>query len=146
MEHIDNGEQAPKQKRGRPRKDDIVKYRHMIRLTDKENKRFLSMFQQSGMKSKSKFIADYVLNHKLKIIEIDKSMIDFVMLLSQFFTQFRGIKTNYNQLFTMLVRNLGEDKARFMMKILDKSTLDFIQTMKDFESIVTKLKEKCLPK
>ncbi|WP_163273464.1 hypothetical protein [Dysgonomonas sp. 511] len=146
MEHINNGEQAPKRKRGRPRKDDIKKYRHMIRLTDKENQRFLSMFNQSGMRSKSRFIANCVQNHKLKIIEINKSTIDFVMLLTQFFTQYRSIKNNYNQLFVALVKNLGEDKARFMMKIVEKSTLEFIQTMKEFENIVIKLKEKCLPK
>ncbi|WP_280646809.1 MULTISPECIES: MobA protein [unclassified Dysgonomonas] len=141
MEHITTGEQAPKRKRGRPKKDDILKYRYMIRLTDKENERFLSMFQQSGQKSKSKFIADCVLNHRLKVIEVNKSAIDFVIQLTQFFAQFRVIKNNYNQLFVALIRNSGEDKARFMMKILDKSTLEFIQTMKDFEKMATKLRE-----
>ncbi|NDV97075.1 hypothetical protein D0T84_19510 [Dysgonomonas sp. 521] len=89
------------------------------------------MYKQSGKKSMSGFLAKKVLNHKLEIIEINKSVIDFVMLLSQFFAQFRGIKNNYNQLFAALVKNLGEGKARFMMKILDKSTLDFNGLFKD---------------
>jgi len=142
MEHIDNGEQTPKRKRGRPRKGDIVKYRYMIRLNDKDNKRFLSMFKQSGFKSKSRFIADCVLNNKLKIIEINKSAIDYVMLLTQFFVQFRGIKNNYNQLFISLVRNSGEEKARKLIKIIENPTLDFIKSMKIIEHTVIELRKK----
>ncbi len=144
--NVENGEQAPKRKRGRPKKDDILKYRYMVRFNDQDNQRFLNLFKQSGLKSKSKFIANCVLNRKLKIIEINKSAIDFVMLLTQFFAQFRGIKNNYNQLFTALVKNLGEDKARKFIKILENPTLDFIRTMKEIESIITKLRGRCLPK
>lgn len=144
--NVVNGEEVPKRKRGRPKKGDILKYRFMIRFTDKENQKFLSMFRQSGMKSKSQFIANCVLNRKLKVIEINKSAIDFVMLLTQFFTQFRGVKNNYNQLFTALVKNLGEEKARKFIKILENPTLEFIQTMKQIEQLIAKLREKCLPK
>ncbi len=147
--HVENGAGQPdkqkskvKRERGRPRKGDILKYRYMIRLNDADSKRLLEMYRQSGMKSLSRFMADCVLNHKLKVIEINKSAIDFVMLLSQFFVQFRGVKNNYNQFFAVLVKNLGEDKARYLMKILDKSTLEFIQTTKDFEKMVTKLRER----
>jgi hypothetical protein len=135
-----------KRRRGRPKKGAILKYRYTIRLNNADSKRLLEMYKQSGAKSLSRFMADCVLNHKIKIIEINKSAIDFVMLLSQFFVQFRGIKNNYNQLFAVLVRNLDEDKARFMLKIIENPTLDFIQTMKEIEQITTKLKDKCLPK
>ena len=144
--NVVNGEEVPKRKRGRPKKDDILKYRFMIRFTDKENQKFLSMFKQSGMKSKSQFIANCVFNRKLKVIEINKSAIDFVMLLTQFFTQFRRVKNNYNQLFTALVKNLGEEKARKFIKILENPTLEFIRMMREFEELTTKLREKCLPK
>ena len=144
--NVVNGEEVPKRKKGRPKKDDILKYCFMVRLTDKENQKFLSMFKQSGMKSKSRFIANCVFNRKLKVIEINKSAIDFVMLLTQFFTQFRGVKNNYNQLFTALVKNLGEEKARKFIKILENPTLEFIQTMKQIEQLIAKLREKCLPK
>lgn len=135
-----------KRGRGRPKKDDILKYRYMVRFNDADNKRFLAMYKQSGMRSISKFIADSVLNNQLKIIQIDKSMIDFVMLLTQLFAQFRAIKNNYNQLFTTLVRNLGEDKARYMLKIVEKSTLEFIQSKLEIEELIAKLKEQCLPR
>lgn len=144
--NVVNGEEVPKRKRGRPKKDDTLKYRFMIRFNNRENEKFLTLFKQSGIKSKSRFIADCVLNRKLKVIEINKSAIDFVMLLTQFFTQFRGVKNNYNQLFTALVKNLGEEKARKFIKILENPTLEFIRMMREFEELTTKLREKCLPK
>ncbi len=82
----------------------------------------------------------------MKIIEINKSAIDFVMLLSQFFGQMKGIKNNYNQLFNLLVREMGEDKARKMLKIIERPTLDFIRQWKELESIISNLRERWLPK
>ncbi|PXV60114.1 hypothetical protein CLV62_13134 [Dysgonomonas alginatilytica] len=139
-------QEEQKRGRGRPKKDHCLKYRYMFRLNDSENEKFLEMYKQSKMKSKSSFVVDRVLNNQLKIIQINKSTIDFVMLLTQFFAQFRAIKNNYNQLFTTLVRNLGEDKARYMLKIVEKSTLEFIQSKLEIEELATKLKEQCLPK
>jgi len=69
-----------------------------------------------------------------------------VMLLSNFFGQFRAIKNNYNQVFNALIRNFGEEKAHSMMKIVEKPTLQLWDLMRDFEETVTKLREKCLPR
>ncbi|KAA6340056.1 hypothetical protein EZS27_012053 [termite gut metagenome] len=85
-----------KSKRGRKPKTDKQEYRYMVCLNEAENKRFLSMYKQSSKRSMSRFMADCVLNHSLKTVVIDKSLIEFTMLLSSFFLQFRGIKTNYN--------------------------------------------------
>jgi len=138
--NVENGAGRLNRGRGCPKKEDVKKFRHMIRLNDKENRRFLAMYRQSGFKSKSRFIAEKVLNHQLKIIEINKSAIDFVMLLSQLFVQYRGVKNNYNRLFSALVNHLGEEKARKLLKIVENPTLDFIQTMKEIEQITTKLR------
>jgi hypothetical protein len=146
MEHVDNGAGRLKRKRGRKPKVDKQMYRHMIRLNNKDNERFLSLFRKSGAKSKSRFIADCVLNNPLKIVQVNKSAIDFAMQLSQFFAQFRAIKTNYNQVFQTLVRNLGEEKARSMMKIIEKPTLDFILMRNRIEELTKQIREKCLPR
>jgi len=146
MEHVNNGAGRLKKKRGRKPKMDKLIYRHMIRLNNKDNERFLSLFHKSGHNSKSRFIADCVLNNPVKIVSIDKSAMDFVMLLSQFFAQFRAIKTNYNQVFAILVRHLGEEKARSMMKIIEKPTLDFVLMKAQIEDLYTQIRERCLPK
>jgi hypothetical protein len=146
MEHVNNGAGRLKKKRGRKPKADKQLYRHMIRLNNKDNEKFLSLFRQSGARSKSRFIANCILNNPVKIVQVNKSAIDFAMQLSQFFAQFRAIKTNYNQVFQTLVRNLGEEKARSMMKTIEKPTLDFILMRNRIEDLYTQMREKCLPR
>lgn len=143
MEHV---EESKKRRRGRPRKEEVKKHGHMFRLNEADSEHLLHIYKASEAKSMSQFLADKILNHSLKVIEIDKSAIDFVMLLTQFYAQFRRVKNNYNQLFALLVRELGEPKARQMIKLLEQPTLDFIQSMKEIEQITTKLREQCLPK
>jgi hypothetical protein len=125
-----------KKKRGRKPKANPQKFRYMLRLNDKDHKRFLQMFEKSGKPSYAAFITDCVLNRLLKVIKINKSAIDFIMLLSCFFAQFRAIKNNYNQVFHVLIRNFGEEKARKMMKIVEQSTLQFGFLKRDFEDYV----------
>jgi hypothetical protein len=135
-----------KKKRGRRPKADPQKFRYMFRLNDKDYKRFLQMFERSGKPSYSAFIADCVLNRPLKTVEINKSVIDFVMLLSSFFAQFRAVKNNFNQAYYSLVRNFGEEKTVQMIQVVAHATREFGLLKRDFEEYVTKLKEKCLPK
>lgn len=146
MEHVNNGAGRLKKKRGRKPKADKQTYRHMIRLNNKDNEKFLSLFNQSRHKSKSRFIVNRILNNPVKIVSIDKSAIDFAMLLSQFFAQFRAIKTNYNQVFQVLIQNLGEEKAHSMMKIIEKPTLDFILMKTEIEDLYIQIRKRCLPK
>ena len=44
-------------KGGRPALADPAKHRHVLYLNDRENARFLSQWEQSGVTSKSRFIA-----------------------------------------------------------------------------------------
>ncbi|KAA6327858.1 hypothetical protein EZS27_023191 [termite gut metagenome] len=127
MKHVNAGESGEKEKRkrGRKLKSNPQINRYMIRLSEKDNELFLSLYRQSGKRSISAFMADCVLNRNLKVVVIDKSLIDFVMLLSSFFVQFRAIKTNYNQVFHASIRNFGEQKACSMMKIVEESTREF---------------------
>ncbi|KAA6305399.1 hypothetical protein EZS27_042948, partial [termite gut metagenome] len=96
MKHVNAGESGEKEKRkwGRKLKSNPQINRYMIRLSEKDTELFLSLYRQSGKRSISAFMADCVLNRNLKVVVIDKSLIDFVMLLSSFFVQFRAIKTN----------------------------------------------------
>jgi hypothetical protein len=100
-----------KKKRGRKPKANPQKHRLMVRLNDAEKKRFLQMLEKSGKRSYSAFIADCVLNKPLKIVEINKTAIDFTMFLSSFFIQFRAIKNNFNQVYPSLAKHFGKQKA-----------------------------------
>ena len=105
-------ENAEKKKRGRKPKANPKVNRLMIRLNDKDRKRFLQLYERSGKPSYSAFIAHCLLDRPPKFTIINKSVVDFVLLLSSFFAQFRAIKNNYNQVYQSLVRNFGEQKAR----------------------------------
>ncbi|KAA6337766.1 hypothetical protein EZS27_014169 [termite gut metagenome] len=135
-----------KSKRGRKPKADKQEYRYMVRLNEAENKRFLSLYRQSGKRSMSRFMADCVLNKQPKVVFINKTLIDYTILLSCFHAQFRGIKNNYNQVFHALIRNFGEQKACSMMKILEQSTLQFGLLKREIEERITKFRELCLPR
>jgi hypothetical protein len=135
-----------KKKRGRKPIADAQKHRYMFRLNSKDSKRFLQMFERSGKSSYSAFLADCVLNRPLKVVEINKSTIDFVMLLSSFFAQLRAVKNNFNQMYSALVRNFGEQKALEMIQIVAPSTREFGLLKRDFEEYVTKLREQCWQK
>ncbi|GHV10453.1 hypothetical protein FACS1894162_4610 [Bacteroidia bacterium] len=118
----------------------------MIRLNDKDRERFLQMYEKSGMKSYSAFITDCVLNSKPKVTVINKSTVDFVMLLSSFFKQFRAVKNNFNQAYYSLVVNFDEAKALEMIQIVAQSTREFGLLKKRIEETIIELRELCLPK
>jgi len=139
-------ENAEKKKRGRKPKTNPQVNRLMIRLNDKDRQRFLQLYERSGKPSYSAFIADCVLNRPLKIIEVNKSVIDFVILLSSFFTQFRAVKNNFNQVFRALVLNFGEQKAIEMIQIVAQSTREFGLLKREIEKMTIKFREECLPK
>ena len=139
-------ENAEKKKRGRKPKANPQVNRLMIRLNDKDHKRFLQMYERSGKPSYSAFIADCVLNRPPKIIEINKSVIDFVMLLSSFFAQFRAVKNNFNQVYRSLVLNFGEQKAFEMIQIVAQSTREFGLLKREIEEMTIQFREECLLK
>ena len=137
---------SEKKKRGRKPKPDRQTHRICFRLNETDSKRLLLMYEKSGKRSLSAFLAFCVLTKPVKTIVINKSAIDFVILLSNFFVQFRAIKNNYNQVYHALNRNFGEEKARSMMKIVEQPTLQLWDLMREFEETATKFREKCLPK
>jgi hypothetical protein len=141
-----NIENVEKQKRGRKLEANPKKNRLWIRLNNAEQKQLLQLFEKSGKRSMSAFIADCVLNRPMKIVEVNKSVIDFIMLLSSFFAQFRAVKNNFNQMYSALVRNFGEEKAMQMIQIVAASTRKFGLLKRQIEETAVKLREQCLPK
>jgi hypothetical protein len=137
---------SEKKKRGRKPKADPQRNRVSIRMNGKDYERFLAMYKRSGMPSYSAFIADCVLNKPLKIIEINKTAIDFVMLLTGLYAQFRAIASNYNQVVRHLKRNFPEEKALAMLYRLEQATIDVAVFKKEIEAKTEELRRLCLPK
>ncbi len=64
-------------KGGRPALADPAKHRHVLYLNDRENARFLSQWEQSGVTSKSRFIAARLFGEPFRVVKVDKSAVEF---------------------------------------------------------------------
>ena len=96
---MDNKLQPQKRKLGRVPKIDKAIYRYTISFNQVEHTRFLSLFEQSGMKVKAHFITSVLFSKEIKSVKIDKSVMDFYIKLTELYGQFRAVGVNYNQQF-----------------------------------------------
>ena len=98
-------------KGGRPALADPAKHRHVLYLNDRENARFLSQWEQSGVTSKSRFIAARLFGEPFRVVKVDKSAVEYCARLTEFYAQFRAVAVNYNQVVKALHSNFSEKKA-----------------------------------
>lgn len=99
-------------------------HRHVFRLTDEENAKLLSLFEASGMSNKAQFIVSILFEREMKIVKIDKGTSDFYMRLTSFYSQFRGVGVNYNQLVKLLYSRFTEKKAAAFLFKLERQTIE----------------------
>ena len=130
-----------KKQGGRPPKTDPAKIRYSISFTEEEHARFLTLFEQSGMLVKAHFITSQVFGKEMKSVKIDKGTVDFYMRLTSFYSQFRAIGVNYNQIVKLLYRHFSEKKAAAFLYKLEKQTAEMailcqkiIQLTEEFET------------
>lgn len=142
----ENKNRGRKSKTGRKPISDPAIYRQDIRLNEIDNARFDTLFELSGFKYRGHFIKDKVLNTPYKRIEIDKSVGDYIIKLSQLRGQINGIGNNYNQLIQLLKEKLGERKALAYLFKLEKATVEMVQLYKEIELKTQELEKKWLRK
>jgi len=130
----------PFKKMGRRPKKDPAKFRYSISLNAKDHARFLSLFEQSGMRVKAHFITACIFEKPIKTIRLDKGTIDFYMRLTSFHSQFRSVGVNYNQVVKLLYHHFSEKKAAAHLYKLEKQTAQMaalcqkiIQLTEEFE-------------
>lgn len=68
--------------------------RYSVNFTDEEHARFLTLFEQSGLKSKARFIATRVFNDEFRVVKTDRAALEYVTKLTAFNSQFRAIGVN----------------------------------------------------
>ncbi len=139
-------ETKKKYKGGRKPKIDKAKNRYVVYLNDADNARYLSLFEQSGMKTHSHFIASRVFGEEFKVIKIDKSKQDYYSKLSTLYSQFRAIGVNYNQVVKALNTHFTEKKAMAALAKLEQLTLKLILTNRKMTELTQKYEEECLQK
>lgn len=113
-------------KGGRPPKIEPAIFRYSISLTAKENARFLSLFEESGIKIMAHFITACIFQKTVKTVKINKAAMDYYMRLTTFYGQFRSVGVNYNQVVKVLYRNFSEKKAAAYLFKLEKQTAEMV--------------------
>lgn len=142
----EKGINKQKRRAGRKPKESPAIYRHDIRLNSIDSCRFETLFELSGYKYRGHFIRDKVLNSPLRIIERNKSEMDFIIKLSQFRGLFSRIGNNYNQLLRLLKEQLGERKALAYLYKLEKATIQLVILQRTIDEFTNKMEEKWLQK
>lgn len=135
-----------KSKSGRKPKANPAIYRYDIRLNETDYCKFETLFELSGFKYRGHFIKNKVLNTPMKIIEIDKTINDYIIKLSQIRSQMRGVGNNYNQVLRLLKEQLGERKALAYLYKLEKAMIELVRIYKEIEQQLQMLETKWLQK
>ena len=103
-----------------------VECRNSVNLTASENSQFLTLYELSGVYSKSAFIKARLFDQTFRVIKVDRTLLDYYQKLSALFGQFRAIGVNYNQVTVALKSNFTEKKAHTLLSELSKQTLDLV--------------------
>jgi hypothetical protein len=135
-----------KHKGGRKLKPNPCKHRYAISLNDKDNARFLSLVEASGIEVKAHFITACIFEKPVKVVKIDKGTQDFYMRLTNFYGQFRAIGVNYNQVTKAIKNNFSEKKALAFLNQLEKATLELVAINKQVMDLTREFEEKYLSK
>ena len=106
-------------KGGRKPKLDPRTHRYSFNLDDVENAKFLSFFDRSGYTIKAHFIKNCIFGKSFKVTVRDKSKVDYYIQLTQFYSQFRSIGQNCNQVVKELHSNFSEKKANHIEEMLE---------------------------
>jgi hypothetical protein len=133
-------------KAGRKPKIDPAVHRYSFNLNDEDNANFLALFDQSGMKITAHFITACIFQKTIKTVKIDMDAIEYHEKLTRFFSQFRAIGTNYNQVVKILYRNFSEKKAGTYLFKLEKETIELVKVTKEVIRLTQEFEEKCLKK
>jgi hypothetical protein len=90
-------------------------------LNDDENVRFTSLFLQSGLPEKAKFIKNMIFGNATKTVRIDKAAMDYYVRLTHFYAQFQAIGNNYNQTVRAVKTNFSDKRALALLYKLEKT-------------------------
>ena len=133
-------------KGGRPAKNDTASNCVMVRFTDQEHARFISLYEQSGLLAKAVFIKARVFDESFKVIKTDEGTLKFVAKLTQMHAQFRAVGTNYNQVVKELHINFSQKRALQMLYKLEKETIELAIIGKQIIALCDEFKQIWFPK
>jgi hypothetical protein len=129
---------------GRKPKANRAVHRYGIKLNDDENARFTTLFLQSGMNEKAKFIKNMIFGSVMKTVKIDRAAMDYYIRLTNFYAQFQAIGNNYNQTVKAIKTNFSEKRALALLYKLEKTTVELVVLSKKIIELTREFETKHL--
>jgi hypothetical protein len=111
---------------GRKPKSDPAVFRYSVSFNATGHAEFLSRFEKSGLRVKAHFITSCIFDRELKVVKVDKAAMDYYMRLTTFYSQFRAIGVNYNQVVKAIKATFTEKKALAFLYKLEKATMELV--------------------
>lgn len=121
-------------------------YRYYIRLSERENAEFLSLYERSGAKSRSDFIRARIFSQPFKVITIDKSSVDFCTRLTETNAQIRKIGVLYNQTVKAINSYHSAKVAHTLLEKLENYTQKLQCRLEESVRLAEEIREKWLQK
>jgi hypothetical protein len=143
---MENELNKSKKKVGRKPKTVKAKHKYMFRLTAEENAKFFALYDQSRISNRAEFVRKTIFEKDIKIIYYNKSVYDFYMKLTHFYSQFRAVGTNYNQVVKILYRHFSERKVAAYLYKLEKQTRELAKLTKEITDKIQSLEGKHISK
>jgi len=102
---------------------------------------FSHCLSKSGLQSKARFIAARVFGDEFRVVQIDRSAMEYVSKLTSFYAQFRSVGVNYNQVVKELHTHFSEKKALALLYKLEKATVELVETGRKILELSEEFKE-----
>lgn len=118
--------QSAKSKAGRKPITDTAIFRYSVNFNAVQHVRFLSLWEESSVQSKSQFIAARVFSDEFRVIRTDRATMEYVGKLTALYAQFRAVGVNYNQVVHALNTHFSEKKSLSFLYKLEKLTVELI--------------------
>lgn len=138
---------TPKHRKGgRNPKKDPANCRYSVNFTATQHTRFLTLFEQSGVPSKARFIAARVFGDAFRVVKTDRAAMEYVTKLSSFHAQFRSVGVNYNQVVKELHSHFSEKKTLALLYKLEKITVELVEIGVKIRELSEEFKQNYLEK
>lgn len=136
----------PRPKPGRKPTADKAQHCIMVRFTDKEYAKFLSLFEKTGIRAKAVFIKERVFNKEFRVVQTDSSMVEFISKVTNLHAQFRAVGVNINQITKIFQTHFSEKRSHMMLQNLLREVMKLITIHTKVLELLHQIKEEKLPR
>ena len=121
-------------------------YRYYVRLNEKDNSRFLDLYEKSGIGNKSEFIRRRLFLTPFRVITHDKSAADYYTRLTHIHAQIRKVGVLYNQAVRSINTYHSDKTAAVLLQKLEQYTGELLALLEETNRLTVAFEERWLPR